>query len=130
MKTSGECEDQLARLSWAKDVPAPMDADGRMVPLSVKTLFAGDGKMVTVDEVVFDGCQWYVKCSDTSRLRLDGLHLYKPDSWESLEEDARKAPREYIEGRGITAGRDGRVAAMVGDIVRRAKALAGVSNGD
>ena len=51
-----------------------------------------------------------------------------PDSWESLEEDARKAPREYIEGRGITSERDGRVTAMAQDIVRRAKALAGVRN--
>lgn len=48
----------------------------------------------------------------------------------AAEEDAKKAPREYIEGRGITAGRDGRVAAMVRDIVRRAKALAGVSDRD
>ena len=130
MKTSGECEDQLAPPSWAKDVPAPMDADGRLVPLSVKNLFAYGGKKVTVEEIVFDGAWWYVKCLETTRLRLSRFHLYKPDSWESLEEDARKAPREYIEGRGITAGRDGRVAAMVGDIVRRAKALAGVSDRD
>lgn len=130
MKTSGECEDQLAPPSWAKDVPAPMDADGRLVPLSVKNLFAYGGKKVTVEEIVFDGAWWCVKCLETTRLRPSRFHLYKPDSWESLEEDARKAPREYIEGRGITAGRDGRVAAMVGDIVRRAKALAGVSDRD
>ena len=111
-------------------VPAPTDADGELVPLSVNTLFADGGKMVTVEEIVFDGAWWYVKCLETTRLRLSRFHLYKPDSWESLEEDARKAPREYIEGRGITAGRDGRVAAMVGDIVRRAKALAGVSDRD
>lgn len=129
MTTSSEREDQLARLSWAMDVPAPMDADGRLVPLSVKTLFADGGKMVTVEEIVFDGAWWYVKCLETSRLRLSRFHL-EHDSWESLEEDARKAPREYIEGRGITAGIDGRVAAMVGDIVRRAKALAGVSDRD
>ena len=53
-----------------------------------------------------------------------------PDSWERLEEDARKTPREYIEGRGINAGSDGRVAAMTSDLVRRAKALAGVSDRD
>lgn len=29
-----------------------------------------------------------------------------PDSWERLEEDARKAPRDYIEGRGITPERE------------------------
>lgn len=127
MTTSFEREDNL---SWAMGVPAPTDADGELVPLSVNTLFADGGKMVTVEEIVFDGAWWYVKCLETTRLRLSRFHLYKPDSWESLEEDARKAPREYIEGRGITAGRDGRVAAMVGDIVRRAKALAGVSDRD
>lgn len=130
MKTSGECEDQLARLSWAKDVPAPMDADGRLVPLSVKNLFACGGKKVTVEEIVFDGAWWYVKCFETTRLYLSRFHLYKPDSWESLEEDAKKAPRDYIEGRGIVAEKDGRVATMVADIVRRAEALAGVSCND
>lgn len=53
-----------------------------------------------------------------------------PDSWESLEEDARKTPRDYLEGRGIEAGSDGRVAAMVKDIVCRSKSLAGVCDGD
>lgn len=130
MTISDECEDQLARLSWARDVPSPMDADGRLVPLSTETLYTNDGERKTVEEIVFDGAWWYVKCLETTRLRLSRFHLYKPDSWESLEEDARKAPREYIEGRGITAGIDGRVAAMVGDIVRRAKALAGVSDRD
>lgn len=129
---------KLLGLAWAEGVPVPRDADGRMVPLSVKTLFAGDGKMVTVDEVVFDGCQWYVKCSDTSRLRLDGLHLSKPDSWERLEQDAAKAPCDYF-GVDCPNGCDGCPAesdvidthicyeAMAGDLIRRAKALAGVS---
>ena len=104
-----------------------MDADGRLVPLSVKNLFAYDGKMVTVEEIVFDGAWWYVKCLETTRLRLSRFHLYKPDSWERLEEDARKAPRDYIEARGIIAERDGRVATMTSDILRRAKALSGLA---
>ena len=46
-----------------------------------------------------------------------------------MEDDAKKAPRDYVEGRGIEVGSDGRVAAMARDIVRRAKDLAGVCNG-
>lgn len=34
------------------------------------------------------------------------------------------------EGRCVPVGKDGRVAAMVRDIVRRAKALAGVTDGE
>lgn len=126
MKTSDDCEDQLARLSWAKDVPAPVDRDGKLVPLGVKKLYAGDGEALDVEFIGFNG-RWVVKFDRANLFNLDWFRLSKPDSWESLEEDARKAPREYIEGRGITAGRDGRVAAMVGDVIRRAKALAGVS---
>ena len=53
-----------------------------------------------------------------------------PDSWERLEEDARKTPREYIEGRCVPVGKDGRVAAMARDLVRRAEALAGVTDSE
>lgn len=75
-----EIEDELARLAWAEDVPAPMDADGRLVPLSTETLYTNDGERVTVEEVIFSGTWWYVRCSDTSRLRLLRLHLAQPDS--------------------------------------------------
>lgn len=97
MKTSDECEDELARLSWAKDVPAPIDADGRLVPLSTETLYTNDGERVTLEEVSFDGTWWYAMCSDTSRIRLLRLHLSKPDSWERLEEDVNLGCRDYCE---------------------------------
>lgn len=86
-----ECEDELARFAWAEGVPAPMDADGRLVPLSTETLYTNDGERVTVEEVIFDGTWWYVRCSDTSRLRLLRLHLAQPDSWERLLEDLCRA---------------------------------------
>ena len=38
-----ECEDELARLSWAKDVPAPRDADGDVVPLTTEVMYDRDG---------------------------------------------------------------------------------------
>lgn len=90
MTTSFEREDNL---SWAMDVPAPTDADGRLVPLSVNTLFVDGGKMVTVEEIVFDGAWWYVKCLETTRLRLSRFHL-EYDSWESLEEDLTRAAKD------------------------------------
>lgn len=36
-----ECEDEPAKFAWAKGVPAPLDADGREVPLSTKKLVWG-----------------------------------------------------------------------------------------
>lgn len=126
MTISSEREDNL---SWALDVPAPMSADGEIVPLLTKKLYAGNGEALDVEFIGFDD-RWVVTFDRKDLFNLDWFYLYKPDSWESLEEDAKKAPREYIEGRGITAGRDGRVAAMTGDLVRRAKALAGVMDRD
>lgn len=99
------------------------------MPLLTKKLYAGNGEALDVEFIGFDG-RWVVTFDRKDLFNLDWFYLYKPDSWESLEEDAKKAPREYIEGRGITAGRDGRVAAMTSDLVRRAKALAGVSDRD
>lgn len=57
-------------------------------------------------------------------IRLNACIL--PDSWEKLEEDARMKPREYVEERGITVERNGQVATMTSDILRRAKTLAGL----
>lgn len=114
MTISDECEDQLARLSWANDVPAPMDADGRLVPLSTETLYTNDGERVTVEEVIFDGTWWYVRCSDTSRLRLRRLHLSKHDSLERLLEDLERSTESgdkfysmacaYVNNSGNTCG--------------------------
>ena len=133
MKTSGECEDQLARLPWAEDVPAPIDAEGREIPLDTKVMYDSLGNEYEVLAWSYlpnyGGWSMSIPHSKTKYVP-ESLRLSKPDSWERLEADARKVPREYIEGRGIVAGRDGRVAAMVGDIVRRAKALAGVSDRD
>ena len=114
---------------WFDSVPAPVDADGEIVPLSTKKLYAGDGEALDVELIGFDG-RWVVTFDRKNLFNLDWFYLSEPDSWEKLEEDARKVPREYVEGRGINAGRDGRVAAMTGDLVRRAKALAGVAEND
>lgn len=124
-----EIEDELARLAWAKGVPAPVDADGEIVPLGVAEMCTDEGKPVTVEEIIFDGVWWYVKCLETSRLRLRRLHLAKPDSWERLEEDARKTTCEYF-GRDVNtcdtcpARYVNCVDGLIQDVIRRAKALA------
>lgn len=110
MTASFEREDNL---SWAMDVPAPTDADGRLVPLSVNALFADGGKMVTVEEITFDGCWWYVKCLETTRLRLSHFHL-EHDSWERLLEDLERPTESgdkfysmacaYVNNSGNTCG--------------------------
>lgn len=108
--------------NWSDSVPAPMDVNGMVVPLDTKELVYR-GKTRKVCAFSYNtryGC-WGVYFVDSGGVSLSACAM--PDSWEKLEEDARKAPREYVEGRGITAGRDGRVAAMTCDLVRRAKAL-------
>lgn len=109
--------------NWLDDIPAPMNASGCVVPLDTKELVYKGGTRKVYGFIYSTRLRhWFVEFEE-----FDGVSLSScttPDSWESLEKDARKAPREYIEGRGIAAGKDGRVAAMTSDLVRRAKALA------
>lgn len=50
----------------------------------------------------------------------------RPDSWERLEYDAMMIPASYCDARGLAQNSSGQVSAMCLDIVRRARALAGV----
>nr|DAH52955.1 MAG TPA: hypothetical protein [Caudoviricetes sp.] len=122
-------------LSWASGVPAPRDADGQVVPLDVTELYTDAGKLVTVEEITFDGAWWYVKCLETTRLRLIRFHL-EQDSWERLEKDASKNSCGYFGRSGLCVDCPALAiskmcnVAKSEDIVRRAKALAGVSVND
>ena len=105
-----------------------MDANGCVVPLDTKKLVY-KGETYEVLGFLYSTrlkC-WFAGSFNAVERCVSSCTL--PDSWESLEEDSEKAPRDYVEGRGIEVGSDGRVAAMVRDIVRRAKALGGVSDG-
>lgn len=101
-----ECEDELARLSWADGVPAPVDADGTVVPLDTKVMYTHMGKKIELSEfnlfhsVLSGGFVWRTIRNTghgVNDLRLSCLHLRRPDSWELLEEDVNLGCRDYCE---------------------------------
>lgn len=135
-----ECEDELARLSWAVGVPAPVDADGEVVPLTTKAMYDDDGGEMTIKSFTFyvDGGFWRIdpECPSVYAIdRVDLLHLHRPDSWEWLEEDVKRCETEdtacayYDRGASSCDGCPGRVIGdcsytVAADVLRRAKALA------
>lgn len=83
-----ECEDELARVSWAEGVPAPVDADGKVVPLDTDELYTDEGETIRVASIFLNGRLWYVRrayCDET--YWLDELHRTERDSWVLLERD-------------------------------------------
>lgn len=112
--------------NWRDNVPAPTDANGIVVPLDTKEL-VHKGETLDVYGFFYNIKlkDWFVEFLESDIVSIGACTL--PDSWESLEEDALKTPREYVEGRGITDELGGLIATMTSDILRRAKALAGVT---
>ena len=136
-----ECEDELARLSWAVGVPVPRDADGAVVPLAAEEpdtnneLYTNKGEKVLVDSICFNGFFWYVKDVRREPCRLDRLHRGERDSWERLEEDVARCDDKLIscahynrvlgECDGCPSnGPEYCGSKIMHDILRRAKALA------
>lgn len=114
--------------SWYESVTAPTDANGIVVPLDTKELvYRGETRKVYVFVYSIRFRSWFVEFGDCVDIRLSACTM--PDSWESLEDDALKTPREYVEERGINTELGGRVATMTSDILRRAKALSGLREG-
>ncbi len=89
-KIAAEIEDELARLAWAKGVPAPLDANGCAVPLDTKELvYRGEAREVFAFSYnTRHGC-WGVYFAGGDGISLNACTL--PDSWEKLEEDVRNA---------------------------------------
>lgn len=116
--------------------PKVLDADG--VPIEVgDTVYlrsnGREGKVVGFYEdkgETWVGETWvsvsYELGSDRMTVNTDGKALTheRPDSWERIEEDAKLAPRDYLEKRGMNPEKTERIASMMADLVRRAKALA------
>lgn len=91
---AAEIEDELARVSWADGVPAPVDADGNIVPLTTKVMYDKDGEEVRISRfnLTNDGFEqsrwvWNARMLTGFIVNLEDLHLHRPDSWERLEED-------------------------------------------
>lgn len=125
-------------LSWAKGVPAPRDADGLEIPLDVDALYDKNGNRVAVSRFSYvrgksNGWTFNIlfEYPDVPHYPQD-YHLSKPDSWERLEEDAAKTSCGYFGRSGLCVGCPALAiskmcnVAKSEDIVRRAKALAGV----
>lgn len=120
--------------NWYGNVPAPVDANGREVPLDTREL-AFDGERREVYCFIYNigrGC-WSVGFKRSCGAALSACTL--PDSWERLEEDARSGLCEYF---GMGDAEDCKEcpaygdrlstscnSVMARDIIRRAKALAG-----
>lgn len=122
-----EIEDELTRLAWAHGVPAPVDADGNVVPLTTKVMYTNRGRKIELREfyllhsVLSGGFVWrairHVGRS-VEDLKLDFLHLHRPDSWALLEKDVfTLAVCKHLADPESDAK----------ECIRRAKALAGVS---
>ena len=102
-------------------------ADG--VPIKVGDTVYGDDdpEQLIVDS--FDGpgcvCVTLAKSPNGMLYTIEPSRLTheRPDSWERIEEDAKLAPRDYLEKRGMNPEKTERIATMMADLVRRAKAL-------
>lgn len=142
-----ECEDELTRLSWAAGVPAPVDADGEVVPLTTKVMYDDDGEKFRIARFRFDlapgaSSTWLAEYAAINGLfpsrYVKNLHLTRPDSWERLEEDVARVeshgyPCDYFNHAdcgmpcySCPAHTDAEdcTAELARDILRRAKALA------
>ncbi|MEQ2637033.1 hypothetical protein [Paratractidigestivibacter faecalis] len=138
MKTSDERKDKPEALSWHGSIPAPRDAEGREIPLDTKVMYdsLGNEYEVLAWSYLPNSGGWSMSIPHSKTKYVpESLRLAKPDSWESLEEDVMKNPCEYFglpdEGCDVCPGKDsGCLNAYASDVVRRAKALAGVSDRD
>lgn len=82
---------------WHDNVPVPMDADGCVVPLDTKELvYKGETREVYSFVYSIRIRCWFVEFWEHVDICVSSCTM--PDSWESLEEDALKTPREYVEG--------------------------------
>lgn len=132
--------------NWCDNVLAPVDSNGRVVPLDTRELvYRGETHEVygfSFDYNARHGRRnWSAVFENNDVIRLNACTM--PDSWEMLEEDTKNAEsggscgyfgredkpcNESCPGfKGLTTPCS---AIALEDAVRRAKALAGVSEND
>lgn len=114
--------------------------NGERVKRPARSVLDADGVEIKVGDTVWheDGSEWLVeemtrlgaRCFDGDRRRTfipAFLTHTRPDSWERLEEDAGDDPFTYCKAAGIHLYTfDNSERAKSRDIIRRAKALAGI----
>lgn len=115
-----------------RHAPEVLGADG--VPIKVDdTVYCDDDPEPWQVDLIYAGSMGYctVRLKDSAGIyksadapRLSHKKPEPPDSWERIEEDAKLAPRDYLEKRGMNPEKTERIESMMADLVRRAKALA------
>ena len=107
--------------------PAPkvLDADGVPIEVGDTVYCNGEDEPLMVSHIV-DSTKVALVADRGSYFPVNPSRLSHqcPDSWERIEEDAKLAPRDYLEKRGMNPEKTERIASMMADLVRRAKALA------
>ena len=123
--------------NWYDNVPAPLDSNGREVPLDTRELVY-NGETRDVLRIAYSVAigRWVSDLANTDEHPFL-THCTLPDSWERLEDDARNGlceyfgmgDAEYCDGCPVYGDRlsIGCNSVMTLDIIRRAKALAGVT---
>ena len=132
--------------NWYEGVPAPMDADGNVVPLTTRRLYDGEGNEHEVKEIILaesglrGGLAWWARWSNGAVVLLDFLHVAPPDSWERVEADLMAMTRAdcacYYFGAGADLNceecpaencAESCFVAAARAVLRRCKAIAGVA---
>lgn len=111
---------------FSHDAPKPaLDADGVPIKVGDTVYCDGEGEPLRVSHIT-DSIKVTLINSHASYYTVKPSRLTheRPDSWERIEEDAKLAPRDYLEKRGMNPEKTERIASMMADLVRRAKALA------
>ncbi len=116
-----------------RPTPKVLDADGAPIEVgdTVWTTYGYSHQRV-VSAVFANGSEEYgipfgipaVRYASGGWDRANSVTHERPDSWERIEEDAKLAPRDYLEKRGMNPEKTKLVASMMADLVCRAKALA------
>lgn len=111
---------------FSHDAPKPvLDAEGVLIKVGDTVYCNGEDEPLMVSHIV-DSTKVALTADRVSYFQVNPSRLSHqcPDSWERIEEDAKLAPRDYLEKRGMNPEKTERIASMMADLVRRAKALA------
>lgn len=140
--------ERLAKPQLPEGIEWPRFEDGELVKRPTPKVLGADGAPIEVGDTVWttygyshqrvvsavfaNGSEEYgipfgipaVRYASGGWDRANSVTHERPDSWERIEEDAKLAPRDYLEKRGMNPEKTERIASMMADLVRRAKALA------